>query len=128
MVAQRRYYFEHPGELTEGHDIVTEVLRHQCVKNWWYNDPEVAGAPFGRLTFAITVAGDDQWQVHRRAMGLAVTVYRRLGMGRDRVPQPLWTPLDPHENRGYARTPRVTDEPGLRSQMRQMRKDLLERL
>jgi hypothetical protein len=129
MVTQRRYYFEHPGAWTDqdAYAVVAEVLRHQCVKNWWYNDPEVAGAPFGRLTFSLTVAGDDQWQTHRRAMGLAVTVYRRLGLPRKDVPVPMWTPLEPHENRGRSRIPREPTEPGLRSAMRGLREDLKNR-
>jgi len=97
MVTHRRYYFEHPGPWTNGSDAwdqTLELLRYQAENRWWYDDPHVEGEPFGRLAFAFTVSGDDQWLCHRRAMGLASAVYRKLGLNRYSIPTPLWEPLE----------------------------------
>lgn len=107
MTCHRRYYFEHPGEWTDGkHDQVLAVLRHACEVNWWFNEPEVIGQDYDRLSFAFTVSARDQWWAHKRALGLATQCYQAIGMWEKDVPTPFWEPLEPHNNRGRFRVPR----------------------
>jgi hypothetical protein len=105
MPTHRRYYFVHDGPwpVPGGHEKVLTELQDQCNRNWWYNNPEVHGEPVGVLEFRVTVSGEDQWRVHKRAMGLAETVYHRCGLTPDQIPTPMWEPLPPHTNRGYSR-------------------------
>ena len=105
MTTHRRYYFVHDGPwaVEGGHETVLQELVDQCNRNWWYNNPEVHGQALGILEFRFTVSGEDQWRVHRRAMGLAETIYRRCGMTPEAIPTPMWEPLPPHSNRGYSR-------------------------
>lgn len=104
MTTHRRYFFQHPGEYDAGnHDQILALLQHQCESKWWFNEPEVMGAPFKRLTFSFEVCGRDQWWCHRRAMGLAQKVYESLGLRDTQVPVPMWENLPPHENRGRYR-------------------------
>lgn len=96
VVAHRRYYFEHPGPWNQegSWQRIRELLEYQTGKRWWFNDPEVEGEPFGRLAFSITISGDDQWQVHRRAIALAAACYRKIGLKRADIPVPLWESLE----------------------------------
>lgn len=103
MTTHRRYYFVHDGQWDAGHDRVREELDRQCVRNWWYNNPEVLGEPFGLLEFRVTVSAEDQWRVHTRAMALARTLYAVSGKDVREIPTPFWEPLEPHTNRGYSR-------------------------
>lgn len=104
MTTHRRYFFQHPGEYVDGnHEQILNLLRNMCERHWWYNDAEVTGAPFNRLTFSFSVAGRDQWWCHRRAMWLAARVYESLGKTESKVPTPMWENLPPHENRGRYR-------------------------
>lgn len=103
MTTHRRYFFQHPGEIEGVHDQVLLLLRHMCEKYWWYNEPEVTGAAFNRMTFSFEVCGRDQWWCHRRAIWLAIRCYEAMGMGDTRVPTPMWENLPPHENRGRYR-------------------------
>jgi hypothetical protein len=102
MTTHRRYFFQHPGEYSGGHARIKLLLQHQCEKHWWYNDPEVTGEPFNRLTFSFEVCARDQWWCHKRAMVLAQKVYESLGMLETKVPVPMWEDL-PYENRGRHR-------------------------
>lgn len=102
MTTHRRYAFQHPGP-QGGHDVALQVLQRACELNWWYREPEVSGQPFGRLAFAFTVSGRDQWWAHQRAQKLATDVYYALGMTERDMPEPDWEPLAPHTNRGYGR-------------------------
>lgn len=108
MTCHRRYYFEHPKPWTEdgGHDKVRRTLLHACEIHWWFNEPEVLGQEFERLTFSFTVSARDQWWAHKRAMNLATQCYRALGMWEKDVPVPMWEALEPHTNRGRYRVPR----------------------
>lgn len=105
MPTHRRYYFIHNGPWTvpDGHRIVLDELTRQCIRNWWYNNPEIMGEPLGLLEFRVNVSGEDQWRVHKRAMALAETCYHLCGLGPDQVPVPVWEPLPPHMNRGFSR-------------------------
>lgn len=104
MTTHRRYFFQHPGVYAEDkHDQILGLLRHLAEKFWWYNEPEVTGAPFARLTFSFEVCGRDQWWCHRRAMWLATQVYESIGKRATSVPEPMWENLPPHENRGRYR-------------------------
>jgi hypothetical protein len=103
VTTHRRYFFQHPGEYSGGHSKIKALLQHMCEKHWWYNDPEVTGEPFNRLTFSFEVCGRDQWWCHKRAMGLATKVYDSLGMLETKVPVPFWETLPAHENRGRYR-------------------------
>jgi hypothetical protein len=106
MTCHRRYYFEHPEEITTGHSKVMNMLQHACETDWWYNEPTVEGQPFNRLSFSFTVSARDQWWAHRRAMRLAEACYVSMGMSVRKVPEPMWESLEPHSNRGRYRTPR----------------------
>lgn len=105
MTTHRRYTFQDPGERSEGHEAVLQVLEKACARDWWYHDPEVSGQPFNRLAFSFTVRARDRWWAHRRAMRLAVDCYYALGLGERHVPMPEWVSLTPHTNRGRWRTP-----------------------
>ena len=106
MTCHRRYYFEHPEEITTGHSKVLAMLQHACETDWWYNDPKVEGQPFNRLSFSFTVSARDQWWAHRRAMRLAEACCVTIGLSVRKVPEPMWESLEPHSNRGRYRTPR----------------------
>lgn len=101
MTTHRRYSFQHPGLRRDGHEVVLQILERACELHWWYREPEVTGLPFGRLAFAFTVSGRDQWWTHQRALKLATDCYYVLGMGEKDVPEPEWEPLAPHMNRGH---------------------------
>lgn len=103
MTTHRRYYWE--LRLSEGHDKVKRILDHQCEAHWWYNEPEVVGQEVGILAFSFTVSARDQWFAHKRAMGLALTCCRAVGVGPKTMPEPIWEPLAPHTNRGRFRVP-----------------------
>ena len=105
MTTHRRYSFQHPDPITEGHDVALAVLEEAVLRHWWYREPEVAGLPFARLVFGFTVSGRDQWWAHHRALKLATDVYYALGMEETQVPEPDWEPLAPHTNRGRWRVP-----------------------
>lgn len=113
MVATRRYFFAHAGPFLQedGHLMALKVIQWQAEKRWWYTQAKVEGEALGMLTFSFVVTGDDQWQVHKRAMGLARTVYRGLKLPLRLVPEPMWVPLPPHTNRGHQRTPKVSKQP-----------------
>lgn len=108
MATTRRYFFAHAGPFLQegGHQLALKVIQWQAESRWWYTEPRVEGQALGTLTFSFVVAGDDQWQVHKRAMGLARTVYRGLKLPLRLVPEPMWTSLPTHMNRGHQRTPR----------------------
>jgi hypothetical protein len=95
VTTHRRYYFELPGEVTEGHDKLRDWLRRTCEGRWWYNEPIVEGQPFNRLAFSVTVSGRDQWFVHKRAMALARDGMFVIGLRERDVPEPIWEPLGP---------------------------------
>jgi hypothetical protein len=104
VTTHRRYFFQHPGEYTRGnHAQILALLQHYCEKHWWYNEPEVTGAPFNRLTFSFEVCARDQWWCHRRAMWLAARIYESSDMRGTQVPVPMWENLSPYENRGRSR-------------------------
>ncbi len=104
MTTHRRYFFEAPG--TGGHDTVLRLLQHACQSHWWFNEPEVSGEQFGALAWSVTVSARDQWWAHTRAMNLATSVFRAIGVPPKQIPVPLWEPLAPHTNRGRFRVPR----------------------
>ena len=106
MTSHRRYYFELPGEMTAGHSKVMNALQHACETDWWYNDPQVEGQEYQRLSFSFTVSARDQWWAHRRAMRLAEACCVAIGLSVRKVPEPMWEALAPHDNRGRYRTPR----------------------
>ena len=103
MTTHRRYYFE--KATPAGHDKVLSMLQHACESYWWFNEPEVSGAEYGVLAFAFTVSARDQWWAHDRAMGLAERAFRAVGVAVREMPDPIWEPLAPHNNRGH-RVPR----------------------
>jgi hypothetical protein len=106
MTTHRRYYFNPPGEWTRGgHQRILEVLQRACETRWWFQEPEVQGEPFGRLSFGFTVSGRDQWWCHQRAMDLATDCFYTIGLREPIIPVPLWEPLEPHNNRGRYRKP-----------------------
>lgn len=105
MTTHRRYTFLDSRPDPGGHDQVLANLNHACERHWWFNEPEVQGKEFGRLSFSFTVSARDQWFAHKRAMGLAERVYRGLGLGPRSVPVPMWEALAPHDNRGRFRVP-----------------------
>ncbi len=106
MTTHRRYFFNPPGEWTQGgHARIKAKLQQACERHWWFNEPEVMGEPFGRLSFSVTVSGRDQWWCHTRAMRLAVNCFYAIGLDEKTVPEPMWEPLDPHTNRGRYRIP-----------------------
>lgn len=107
MTSHRRYYWDDPGEWTsEDYNKVLGVLQHACEVHWWFNEPEVLGQGYGRLSFSFTVSARDQWWAHKRATRLATDCYRALGKWEKHVPVPMWEALEPHSNRGRYRTPR----------------------
>lgn len=128
MTSHRRYYFEHPGpwEDEEAYDLVRELLMYQSSRRWWYNEPLVEGRPFNRLSFHITVSGDNQWQVHHRAMGLACAVYRHLKLPAHDIPTPIWETLEPHSNRGRFRVPKII--PAVDETLGELYEDIQERI
>lgn len=103
MTTHRRYYFEQPK--AQGHDRALDLLQHACETWWWFNEPEVGGQDFGLLTFSFTVSARDQWWAHTRAMQLAQRVFQAVGVGIKDMPDPIWEPLAPHDNRGRFRVP-----------------------
>ena len=108
MTTHRRYTFLDEGTLgsvANTHRKVLATLQHACETSWWFNEPEVLGEEFGKLSFSFTVSARDQWWAHQRAMNLAERVYRGLKLGPAAVPVPLWEPLAPHTNRGRFRVP-----------------------
>jgi hypothetical protein len=105
MTTHRRYTFLDDRTDPPGHAKVLGILQHACERHWWFNEPEVQGKEFERLSFSFTVSARDQWFAHKRAMDLAERVYRGLGLGPSYVPIPLWEPLAPHDNRGRFRVP-----------------------
>jgi hypothetical protein len=107
MTTHRRYHFIHPGLWTQdgAHAIILGRLQAACERHWWYNEPEVSGQPFNRLSFEFTASGRDQWWCHVRAMNLARSCYHAIGLREDEVPDPMWEPLEPHTNRGRYRLP-----------------------
>jgi hypothetical protein len=104
MTTHRRYFFE--AERSDGHDTVRRLLNHACERYWWFNEPQVSGAEFGALSWSVTVSARDQWWAHTRAMALATSVFRAIGVSAKDMPVPLWEPLAPHTNRGRYRVPR----------------------
>lgn len=114
MTTWRRYYWEHPGTELEGkHEKVVARLQAACERAAWFLDPQVGGAGFDKLTFEYTVTGRDQWFVHKRAMELAAEVFYMLGIRENKIPEPLWEPLEPHTNRGHRRvSPTAPSTPG----------------
>lgn len=104
MTTHRRYSFSYPDPWDKGHDRVQRVLEQACAARWWFQDPEVTGAPFQRLQFSFTASGRDQWWTHRRALDLAVDCFIAAGLRETDVPLPEWEPLEPHTNRGRWRT------------------------
>ena len=110
MTTHRRYYFEHAGDWTAGdHAKVLGVLQHACEVCWWFNEPEVLGEQYGKLTFSFTVSARDQWWAHKRAVKLATDCYRVMGKWEKDVPVPMWEALEPHSNRGRWRVPTASD-------------------
>lgn len=110
MTTHRRYWFDNPGEWAPGdYAKVLGTLQHACEVYWWFNEPEVMGQQFDRLTFSFTVSARDQWWAHRRAMGLAGDCYHALGKWEKDIPVPMWEPLEPHSNRGRWRVPTASD-------------------
>lgn len=105
MTTHRRYTFLDERQDVSCHDQVLNILQHACEQVWWYNEPEVMGQEFGRMSFSFTVSGRDQWWAHKRAMDLAERVYRGLKLSPAAIPVPLWEPLAPHTNRGRFRVP-----------------------
>lgn len=106
MTSHRRYYYDHPGTWTTAdYTKVQAVLQHACEACWWFNEPEVYGQEYGRLSFAFTVSARDQWWAHKRAMKLAGECYLALGKWEGAVPTPMWEALEPHTNRGRFRVP-----------------------
>lgn len=96
MTCHRRYYFEMPGEWTEGgHDKLLTFLQNTCAGRWWYNEPIVEGGPFDRLAFSYTVSARDQWFTHKRAMALAVDCMYVIGRKEKHTPEPIWETLGP---------------------------------
>lgn len=106
MTTHRRYSFTYPGTWDKGgHEKVLLVLERACEAKWWYNDPEVSGAPYNRLQFSFTASGRDQWWAHRRALGLARDCFHAMGLKEWDMVLPEWEPLAPHTNRGRWRVP-----------------------
>jgi hypothetical protein len=103
VTSHRRYYFSHEGKWPSSYEPLWEELQRQCTRNWWYNDPEVHGEALGVLEWRVTVSGEDQWRAHKRAIGLARTLYAVSRVPMDKIPTPIWETLPPHENRGYNR-------------------------
>lgn len=113
MTTHRRYTFRHPGQWNGQPDAwgrVLTVLEAACEARWWFQDPEVAGEPFGLLAFSVTVSGRDQWFAHKRVLALAVDCYYSVGLREEQVPDPAWEPLEPHTNRGRYRSVVTDDE------------------
>lgn len=103
MTTHRRYYFPHEGRWPGPYEPLREELARQCTRNWWYNDPEVLGEALGLLEWRVTVSGEDQWRVHKRAIGLSRTLYAVCKLPLAAIPTPVWETLPPHGNRGYSR-------------------------
>lgn len=103
MTTHRRYYFVHEGPWPGDYEKTREELGRQCARNWWYNNAEILGEALGLFELRVTVSGEDQWRVHKRAMALVVTVYAINQLEYRAVPVPYWEPLEPHTNRGYSR-------------------------
>lgn len=103
MTTHRRYYFTHEGQWPQEYEKLRDELGRQCARNWWYNNPEVLGEALGVLEWRVTVSGEDQWRVHKRAIALARTLYAVSGLRPESIPVPVWETLPPHTNRGYSR-------------------------
>ena len=103
MTTHRRYSFDMKRD--SGHEEVLRILQRNCEGYWWFNEPEVSGQEYGILAFSFTASGRDQWFVHRRAMDLAMRCFQSIGVPVQQIPDPVWEPLAPHNNRGY-RVPR----------------------
>ncbi len=111
MTTHRRYCFTHIGQHEpKVYSKALEVLERWVERRWWYTEPEVEGAPFGRLVLTFTVAARDQWWCHSRALWLAGRVYKAIKLHRNEWPVPLWENLAPHENRGRRRSTPATPE------------------
>jgi hypothetical protein len=104
VTTHRRYYFE-KEPAAAGHDVALRLLQHACETWWWFNEPEVTGLGFERLCFSFTVSARDQWWAHTRAMRLAEKVWQAVGVSPAQMPDPIWEPLAPHDNRGRFRVP-----------------------
>ena len=109
MAAHRRYCFTRVGYPEGAHEKIREVLDRWCERKWWYQEPEVEGAPFNRLVITLTVTGRDQWWCHRRAMWLVLKCYRSIHLKLQDVPEPDWETLAPHINRGYRRRAKAAE-------------------
>lgn|SRR5678815_115574 len=109
MTTHRRYTFT-PGKLAVEDDFETVriILNRRCKQYWWFNDPELNGEALGIMSFSFTVSARDQWWCHRRAMKLAGACYLALGLSEARIPEPTWTTMPVHTNRGYHRTVQAT--------------------
>lgn len=107
MTTCRRYHFVHPGSIEDldAHKTIADVLSYLEERNDWLVESEVRGQSLGVLQFSYTVYGRDQWITHRRAMRVAATCYKNIGLHRRDIPTPFWAPLDPHTNRGRWRKP-----------------------
>jgi hypothetical protein len=106
MTTSRLYVFQHPGTTPipeSGHAAVWDVLKAAQRHCWWYEQAEVQGEPYGRLSINVVVHGRDQWWCHQRALKLATDCYYAMGLTEKDVPEPLWEPLAPHTNRGHHR-------------------------
>lgn len=103
MTCHRRYFFEHRGEYRwpdNRYPKLVEFLRVTCEKRWWFNEPQLEGVPFNRLSLSITVSARDQWFCHRRAMRLIEDVYTfHLRMPASKIPEPFWETLEPEGGR-----------------------------
>lgn len=112
MVATRRYFFAHAGPFLQedGHRMALRVIEWQAIKKKnWYTEAKVEGEALGTLTFSFVVVGEDRWQAHKRAMLLARTIYRGLKLPIRLIPEPVWTSLPPHANRGHQRIRKVQE-------------------
>lgn len=107
MTTCRRYHFIYPGSWSEpdAYKTVVDVLSYMEEEHTWITESEVHGESLGVLQFSYIIYGRDQWITHRRAMQVATTCYRNIGLSRKDVPTPIWAPLSPHRNRGRWRKP-----------------------
>lgn len=105
MTAHRRYQFTYSG--TEHDDVqVHEILQRLCSRFWWYTDPYMTEAEPG-FGFGFTVHARDQWRCHSRAIKLASDLCAAAHLSIQSLSDPLWSTLEPHSNRGFARRPRA---------------------
>lgn len=108
MTTTRRYVFAHPGTflMENGHQVVAATLGEWAEDKWWLREPDIQGEALGVLSFSFVVSAEDQWLCHRRAVNLARHCYRKMGLPVRLVPNPLWSPMPPHANRGRSRIPK----------------------